>query len=37
VVAIPGLQNKLSVQSLRVAPRAAVRAIAARLNSERTK
>lgn len=37
VVAIPGLQNKLSVQSLRVAPRAAVRAIAARLNSEPTK
>jgi short-subunit dehydrogenase len=37
VVAIPGLQNKLSLQSLRVAPRAAVRAIAARLNSEPTK
>jgi short-subunit dehydrogenase len=37
VVAIPGLQNKFSVQSLRVAPRAAVRAIAARLNSEPTK
>jgi short-subunit dehydrogenase len=37
VVAIPGLQNKLSAQSIRIAPRAAVRAIAARLNSERTK
>ncbi|MGB8298817.1 MAG: SDR family oxidoreductase [Polyangia bacterium] len=35
VVAIPGLQNKLSVQSVRIAPRAAVRAIAGKLNSDR--
>jgi short-subunit dehydrogenase len=33
VVAIPGLRNKLSVQSVRFAPRAVVRAIAAKLNS----
>jgi hypothetical protein len=37
VVAIPGLQNKLSAQSIRIAPRAVVRAIAARLNSDRAK
>jgi short-subunit dehydrogenase len=37
VVAIPGLQNKLSVQSVRIAPRAAVRAISAKLNSDRSK
>ena len=35
VVAIPGLQNKLSVQSVRIAPRAAVRAISGKLNSDR--
>ena len=37
VVAIPGLKNKLSVQSVRIAPRAAVRAISAKLNSDRSK
>ena len=37
VVAIPGLQNKLSVQSVRIAPRAVVRAISAKLNSDRAK
>jgi len=37
VVAIPGLQNKLSVQSVRIAPRAVVRAISAKLNSDRSK
>ena len=37
VVAIPGLQNKLSVQSVRFAPRAVVRAIAGKLNSDRAK
>jgi short-subunit dehydrogenase len=37
VVAIPGLKNKLSVQSVRIAPRAVVRAIAAKLNSVETK
>jgi short-subunit dehydrogenase len=37
VVAIPGLKNKLSVQSARIAPRAAVRAISAKLNSDRSK
>jgi hypothetical protein len=37
VVAIPGLQNKLSAQSIRIAPRAVVRAIAAGLNSDRRK
>jgi hypothetical protein len=36
VVAIPGLKNKLSVQSVRIAPRAVVRAIAAKLNSVET-
>ena len=37
VVAIPGMQNKLSVQSVRIAPRAVVRAISAKLNSDRSK
>jgi short-subunit dehydrogenase len=36
VVAIPGLMNKLIVQSTRVAPRAWLRAIAASLNRNRT-
>ena len=35
VVAIPGLMNKLIVQSTRVSPRAWLRAIAARLNRKR--
>ncbi|HEX7507077.1 MAG TPA: short-chain dehydrogenase, partial [Polyangia bacterium] len=35
VVAIPGLMNKLIVQSTRVSPRACLRAIAARLNRKR--
>ena len=35
VVAIPGLMNKLLAQSVRVAPRASVRSIAAGLNSGR--
>jgi short-subunit dehydrogenase len=35
VVAIPGLMNKLIVQSIRVSPRAWLRAIAARLNRNR--
>jgi len=34
-VAIPGLMNKLLAQSVRVAPRASVRSIAAGLNSGR--
>ncbi len=32
VVAVPGLKNKLLVQSLRTAPRAAVRSMAAKFN-----
>jgi short-subunit dehydrogenase len=32
VMAIPGLRNKLTLQSLRIAPRAMVRQVAARLN-----
>jgi len=36
VVAIPGWMNKLIVQSIRIAPRSWLRAIAARLNRKRT-
>jgi short-subunit dehydrogenase len=32
-IVVPGLRNKIGIQALRVAPRAAVRAVAARLNS----
>ena len=37
VVAIPGLENKLSAQAIRIAPRAVLRAFAARLNGDRAK
>jgi short-subunit dehydrogenase len=37
VVAIPGLQNKLSATAIRVVPRAVVRAMVGKLNSTRGK